>query len=354
MKKIYFLLAALILTGSVQARAWRVCSQTNQHAHFLSVSAAVASDQVLADDTLYIEPGHVELGELYITKKLHLVGPGYNYLLNDINAMDIRNAAFTSVVYLQATGITVSGCKFAAVYNSASSTTISNCIMTQFYNSNNVSNITLNNNFITGSGSYNYEILYLSSPITASTIKNNIFWGRVHFGNSNDISFFNNTVIAAENSVNIVRGNLSNSLIYNNIIINHSTYVNYNVSDDVAANRCLDAVPSNNNTIINNVFSCAPRADYTNSVFNATLEGTLMWSDAASIEEQFRHLANSPAVGAGTNGTTCGAYGAVAGERPYTPAGIPQYRPYIIDATVSDRPSENNTVNASFKIKVQQ
>ena len=73
MKKIYFLLAALTLSATVMANSWRVCSQANQHAHFLSVADAVASESVLENDTLYIEPGHVELAACDISKKLHLI-----------------------------------------------------------------------------------------------------------------------------------------------------------------------------------------------------------------------------------------------------------------------------------------
>ena len=347
MKKIYFLLAALTLSATVMANSWRVCSQANQHAHFLSVADAVASESVLENDTLYIEPGHVELAACDISKKLHLIGPGYNYLANEINAMDIRNAAFPANINIRIAGTTISGCHIAGTVNCyASDVTISNCFLYCFYSVGSTSNVTIQDCFFNGSGSGFYGGIECNLPCTGWTIKNNVIWGHVSLYSSTNINFYNNTVVAStQNSYDyIISGVCSNSLFYNNIIINNG--VNYG--------GCIVASPSNNNTISNNVLSCDPRSDYYNSVFNATAEGVLELDNVTSFEEKFRHLANGPAVGAGTNGVTCGAYGAVTGERPYTPAGIPQYRPYIIDSNISDTPSENNTVNASFKIKVQQ
>ena len=78
-----------------------------------------------------------------------------------------------------------------------------------------------------------------------------------------------------------------------------------------------------------------------------------MGNNSPTLEGKYQHIANGIAVGAGTNGTTCGAYGNVNGTIPYLPAGIPMFRPYIYDANIDQTPSNNNTINASFKIKVQ-
>ena len=151
-----------------------------------------------------------------------------------------------------------------------------------------------------------------------------------------------------------------NCSIYNNIIINTSTEFRTTTNSDQTVDTtwyrdfAIDAAASNGNDVYNNVLSCKANAEFRNCVFNARVEDVLIWNGANTIEEKYKHKTPGPAVGAGVNGTTCGAYGAVNGSRPYQPSGIPQYRPYIYDAQIDETPSSNNTINASFKIKVQQ
>ena len=148
--------------------------------------------------------------------------------------------------------------------------------------------------------------------------------------------------------------------IYNNIIINtNSNYVtrtNSNQTIDTTYYRNFDLFSPEDysNNVYNNILSSNSNPLFRNCVFNTSVEDVLIWNNANTLEEKYKHKANGPAVGAGVNGTTCGAYGAVNGSRAYQPAGIPQYRPYIYDANIDETPSSNNTINASFKIKVQQ
>ena len=151
---------------------------------------------------------------------------------------------------------------------------------------------------------------------------------------------------------------VGNCQIYNNIIVN----TNPDFTTINNADQTIDTIwykenvirYDATNTVHNNILSCSIIQDYTNCVFNAKVEDVLIWNGANTLEEKYKHKTPGPAVGAGVNGTTCGAYGAVNGGRAYQPAGIPQYRPYIYDAQIDETPSSNNTINASFKIKVQK
>lgn len=358
MKKFYLVLAALILQGTVNATSWRVCSKTEAGANFTSVADAVASNLVFAGDTLYIEPGHVEKGgTLHISKSLTIIGAGYFLVDNNINAMNIEPSLFSnSETYLNAEGTNVYGCTFVHTLKVNSNTHViaGNLLNDGLWLNNSCEN-TIQNNMIK-------TFLYPYGTVESNTIENNIIQGQIRSDGASwsNCVFRNNTVIdAVEN--NYVARNFSNSNIYNNIIINtHQGFRTTTNSETQTVDTtwystmALDASASRGNNVQNNVLSCNPNAEFHNCLFNKGVEDVLIWNNANNFEEKYKHIANGPAVGAGVNGTTCGAYGHVNGVRVYTPAGIPQYRPYIYDANIDDTPNANNSINASFKIKVQQ
>lgn len=360
MKKFYLVLAALILQGTVNATSWRVCSKTEAGANFTSVADAVASNLVFAGDTLYVEPGHVELQAVNISKRLHLIGPGYRFVENGVNAMDLNEAVFTQNVNVQEAGCSISGCVFLGGLRLCSSMTCTNnCFLLNGIVIGQISDVVFRNNFVfIGLSKDAFVSTYLNS-MTSCIFDNNIFYGKL----SNEIyscSFLNNTIVAESYMTTPILNGLHASTVHNNIIINtnqgFSTTQNSNQTYDTTwyGDYVLNAPVSEGNSVSNNVFSCPPNAEFLNSVFNVNLEDVLIWNDANTAEEMFKHKANGPAVGAGINGTTCGAYGHVNGGRAYQPVGIPQYRPYIFDANIDDTPNANNSINASFKIKVQQ
>lgn len=348
-------IAALVVCGSVNATSWRVCSKPEAGANFLSVAEAVASNNVFAGDTLYVEPGHTEMSSVNISKKLHLIGPGFMFAENNISSMNPEEATFIDQVYFQQTGSSVSGCVFLNTTSFASSNTIKHNKFTGSINLGDddlfSGNIVINADVRAGSSNDNI------------IVENNIVFGSLSNNNYspawNDCTIRNNTFIKNAAQDPIIKS-VSNCAIYNNIVINTSTEFRTTTNSDQTVDTTwyrdfvIDAAASNGNDVYNNVLSCKANAEFRNCVFNAKVEDVLIWNGANTLEEKYKHKANGPAVGAGVNGTTCGAYGAVNGSQAYQPAGIPKYRPYIYDANIDETPSTNNTINASFKIKVQQ
>ncbi len=373
----HFLVAALVLLSyQSQANSWRVCSRPEARAYFTSVSAAVASLEVFAGDTLYIEPGHVESSGVTINKRLTLIGPGYYMNRNNINAMDPGEAKFVSSITLTKDSIIIYGCLFTDILNIRGDyITIERCLF---------SNTSLNINSYSSINNYTRKNLYIRnnffnrssinrSNYTSSTredcvssiFENNIFLFGLFACVSNDeynaCTFRNNTIVynGANNNKLIQRA--INCQIYNNILIHNNSGYTTSVNNETQTvdtlwyrNDVLDAPSSSGNDVHHNILSCSPNSDYPNCIFNITdPEMVLLWSDTLSIEERFKHITNGIAVGAGTGGTTVGAYGTVTGSTPYRQGGIPLFRPYIYDATIDQTPSSNNTINASFKIKLQ-
>ena len=360
-------IAALMLCGTVNATSWRVCSKPEAGANFLSVHDAVPSNSVFAGDTLYIEPGHIENWDNYgyITKRLIIIGPGFLLTQNNISTINPEEAIFTgSNMTISANGTYIYGCKFLnTLAINANEIVVGNCMFTSGLTIGSVSGVIIRNCFFNNANIDVYE-----SYANSCTIENNIVFGKIvkrtvgfgsyAYGYWNNCVFKNNTVVS--NATNYIFHSMKNCEIYNNIVINtsdeYSTTTNSNQTVDTTwyRNYTMYAFPSNGNNVYNNILSSASIPGYANCIFNKRVDEILIWNDANTIEEKYKHIANGLAVGAGVNGTTCGAYGAVNGGRAYQPAGIPQYRPYIYDANIDETTSSNNTINASFKIKVQQ
>lgn len=376
-KTILMGIAALMLCGTVNATSWRVCSKPETGASFTSVYAAVTSFSVQNGDTLYLEPGHYEPGDVAVSKSLTVIGPGYFFEENTINVLNPACASLRGIRF-DSINSSISGC---VIYGNldlfganccAKSCAIKRnsfqdiavdvrgannilqqcyirgrvriCTSTTFGTAGNAENSTIQNNIINGK--------FIASGVTGGlTIRNNVV-----VDDDNNSSFYD-----SYQECTFPSNSYFNSNIYNNIIIridNRFYTVTTNQAIDTFYSKDYifpaDFTTISNNSVYNNILSCKNNSSYLNCVFNTNVDDVLIWNDANTLEEKYKHKANGPAVGAGVNGTTCGAYGVVNGSRAYQPAGIPQYRPYIYDAQIDETPSSNNTINASFKIKVQQ
>lgn len=349
-KTILMGIAALVVCGSVNATSWRVCSKTEAGANFLSVADAVASNTVFAGDTLYIEPGHVENNAVTISKALVLIGPGYMFSNNNINMMNINPAIFNNRVQLSA------GCKIYGVQVNSGVEFADNCIAQGCYFTDGCAgsgtNITMRNCYVRGQF-YSYNGIY------SSLFEGNIFLDAYFTGYNGGYGFrtstFRNNTIIGNTDYNLLKA--ENCEIYNNIIINisegYSTSTNVDQTIDTTFKKWNGLEYSATNNVHHNILSNKPVATYSNCIFNSKLEDVLVMG--GNNEDAYKHKANGPAVGSGVGGSTIGAYGNYGGgTRPYSLSGIPQYRPYIYDAQIDETPSSNNTINASFKIKVQQ
>lgn len=344
-------LAALILMGmEAEARSYRVCSRPGSGAHYASVAAAIADlTNVFAGDTLYIEPGHAENSSVTLDKALVLIGPGYRFADNNLNMMNVEPAKFAQNITL-AENSKIYGCEVVGSISPKSNCIIERCKANQINTGSSLTNVVVRDcMFPYLGGNYLVESLI---------IENNLI---VHNGNSRCInnvrhSVIRNNTIYSKFNDNYGIVSVSNCEIYNNIIINTSTEFTTTVNPD----QTIDTVFKSwnglefdaTNNVHHNILSNKPQAEYSNCIFKAKAEDVLVMD--GNNELTYMHKANGPAVGAGVGGSTCGAYGNYGGgTRPYQVSGLPLGRPYIYDAVIDDTPSSNNTINASFKIKVQ-
>ena len=337
--------AAAVLTfvgaQTVSAKSWRVNNNSTKKANFVDINAAMASADVVAGDTLYLDPGSVLASAQTISKAVTVIGTGY-FLQNGMVAATINNTVSITAEGTKLNGVSVNG----EVSIRANNITLERC--------------KINKRVYSYKGPrYGLTVLqcYINNPNTANsiegefrnaTIKNNIIMSS--FGsdlrstaiyNVHDSEIANN-YLAVNNTYKDreVLYNVTNSQIYNNII-RHATYPNLIFANSGAAN---------NNSIYNNVITAAD-STYTNVTDIVYLGSASMSSVfAPGTSDAAYHLKEkSPAKGAGKDGADCGPYG---GATPYVESGLPLYHPYIKKAVVAGK-SVNGQVDVELNIKMQ-
>ena len=341
--------AAAVLTvvgaQTVSAKSWRVNNNSTKKANFVDINAAMASADVVAGDTLYLDPGSVLASEQTISKAVTVIGTGY-FLQNGMVAATINNRVSITAegtklngvyvngeVYIQANNITLERCKInKRVYSYKGpryGLTVLQCFINNPKTDNSIEgefrNATIKNNIIISSYLY-----YGSSPSYSTAIYN------VHDSEiANNYLAVNNTYKDRE-----VLYNVTNSQIYNNII-RHAIAPNL-----IFANS--DAV--NNNSIYNNVITAAKDKypNLTDIVYLGSADMSSVFAPGTS-DAAYRLKEDSPAKGAGKDGADCGPYG---GATPYVESGLPLYHPYIKKAVVAGK-SVNGQVDVELNIKMQ-
>lgn len=338
MKKIYTLLATALLicaSTTVNAKSWRINSNVKAKADFTSVAEAIASEKVVDDDELYLEPGHVEPDGITLTKRLHLIGPGYWNVQAASNVNHASNAIITGQISIRKSG---------------SGSNITGCVLNGYnYFSGEISeNVTIERCLIYG----NIE----GSNTSAWNIINCFIYGSIHFTGKGNTVIGNIMVVNGYDVIQIGIG----STISNNTIIGDNSSSGYPIirsidqctfTNNIVINKSTSPIMKNNSSayITNNIIGQSEvlTSFPNNNYAKYTLED--IFKMEGDPDEMYELKENSPAKGYGTHGTDCGAYG---GERPYVKGGYPQLIPVIYDVTVPNHPTDGK-LPVQLKIRTQ-
>jgi|GEM_PF-134145 len=355
MFKVKFLLSAVacfMLVLNSHAKIWRVNNNSSVTADFTTLSAAIASSNVLSGDTIHLEPSPDSYGSATIAKKVIIIGNGY-YLDENLNlqavplsskadAITFNHGAQGSVllgidfrsnnVNIYCNDIVVRRCKFAGP--SGSTPDWSNGSVSVQYHSNAHPNPA--NNIII---SENYGVIItVSYASTGVLITNNFIAYNAASGDATTsacLSLEANAVALVKNNI-FRRGRITanNSSFTNNIMFNGSFVGTANLVSNNLANA---AQFGSGNSNLSNVDM--------STVFVGTGTGV-------STDGQWKLKPGSPAIGAGFGSTPAnpidaGMYG---GSKPYVLAGIPPL-PSIYSFT--NQPVGSNTDPIDVTIKVR-
>ncbi len=301
MKKLIILVLCLMALTALNssAKIWRV-NNAGLPADFTTVQAAHDAVNVLAGDTLHIEPSVVSYGALVSTKKLIIIGPGY--FLNE-NAGQQANPATATIssftLNAGSDGSVISGLTITSTcYIRTGNITISrNNIAAYIYLSRDYSysNVLISGNY--GAFEIHNDGVHSETIITNVLIVNNYFH-RVLLNNQYSGVAANNVFTST---------NAGSSFIVKNNIFT----INFN---ELAFNGSF-------NTISNNLSATTNGLPTGNGNQNGVSMTTVfVGATGNSTDGQWQLKEGSPAIGAGLSGEDCGIFG---GNTPYHLSGLP-------------------------------
>lgn len=354
MKQLFLLaMMAFTLSNSGFAKIWRVNNNVGVTADFTSAQQAHDAAAVLAGDTLYFEHSAASYGNLIMTKGLKLIGlgaflsqnPGLQYSLNSsyLGNITLRPTATNTLISVNclnisdtADNLTVMRCQAGVVtFEGAKNGTVGNCFL---------GGVVFNVRFI---GAPNCQVFGCSGMF----LYNNIINGPVgqqalaylpqQYGGCGTEWVMPHSVVAGNNTIN---GGMSiTGYAYNNI---------------------FNSLNTDGGTIVTNNIFISPQSGSFRTVF---LPGTnssssiiesgnsnqfgiplanIIASSPGSIDTLWRLKANSPALGAGTSGTDCGATG---GSNPYRFGAQPAI-PTVYKLNVAPVPT-GNTIGVTISTR---
>lgn len=347
MKKFFFsLLTLLAAASSAEAKYWKIGPSSVTGMDFASINAAMGSSSVSAGDTLYLDQYYNESAEQNVTKRVVIIGTGYDTSLTDeqvvatlTKALNLKtNKAVVKSVKLSTvnfynTDCTMERC-YAEIVKAASSTAGINHIYSSFingniegYSSSIYSMFDIQNNCIVRKYVNTITIQYLTSSI----IKNNVI-----------ISTHNNSSYNYRSLINI-----NNTEITNNIILatetTSDTYFDFELDDKIISS-------GSGNTIEHNILSHRGALTYfPNNKVGYGNSLSELFTQTGEYSDYYKLAEDSPAKGYATDGGEVGCHGGMFG---CPSGGRPQYIPYFTKVTVGSR-SENAKLPVSVSIKIQ-
>lgn len=344
MKKIITLLMAFVCAyTTTNAKTWRVNSNVKAKADFTSVVEAIASEKVVDDDELYLEAGHVELESINLTKKLHLIGPGYGNIGTSNNISYASCARLDGINFSESgSGSSIVGCIISSEVNNSGNPSVHHITIERCWLLQNISNSSTFSGYPSDWSIINCYIngyIYLpkNSKLIGCIIKTQES-DPVKAESGSTIS--NNVIIALQQNHSMIRTETINKCCFtNNILFN--TYTNGDKAFSVEMGHGITAT--------NNVI-CQPNTveGFPNNIYSQyKLED--IFKMTGNEDEMYELKDTSPAKGYGISGTDCGAYG---GERPYVKGGYPQFLPVIYDVKVPNNPTDGK-LPVQLKIRTQ-
>jgi hypothetical protein len=341
MKTFTILVLSLCCLG-LNASSWRVNSNTDVNADFVSITEAIAHWTVEDGDTIYLENGSY-FPSTTLTKSLTLIGPGYFLLENDstyanplpvlIQSLSFSNGSAGSKII----GVKVIG-NVDLGNSNANNITIERCHLGGCSSSPYTpSGLTIRQCYVEG---------LISIYTVSSTIHNNIIIGNIICNNSSGSHNIYNNVIYYNSTGATYALEARNSSVINNIIIREPVLVDPNLN---RSEYCINfASTSNSNTsFAQNLMSQSPNASFPDNMYNVTKENIFVLN--GSTDKKWMLKTASPAIGFGSNGDDCGAYG---GAMYYVPSGLPWLLPRIFEAQIPSSGS-GNTIPVHIKAIIQ-
>jgi hypothetical protein len=328
---------------SAGATSWRLNNNPAVDADFTTFQAA--HDAASAGDTIFVEGtgDQNHYGNITISKKLIIIGPGFFLNENDSTYANPIFARFLSI-YIQPTaaGTEIYGLYINTVDANTNQLRIraSDVIVSRnFFHFHSYNTIRLDANVenVSITQNYAYQIETASNSIVANNIliSNNYVYYSINLNNLSSAIISNN--IIRVNIVNVFYSQIKNNIIYEYhggdflSVNNTGNFVAYNLAAGALVAGTTYGPGNVGNVNMANVF-----VGYPTQGSNST-DGRWMLKEG------------SPAIGAGEGGIDCGMFG---GPLPYVLSGLPAI-PRIYEAIVPSAGSTTSGLPVIIKAKSQ-
>jgi hypothetical protein len=291
-------LGVLLLSQPATAKIWRVDNNPGNPGDF--TTAQLAQTGAAAGDTLYFTGSGISYGNLTLTKKLIIFGPGY-FLTHNPETQANPSPAILGNVYFNAGS---SGSLMTGMQTGPVELNTSNLVFKRNFSSTssgralfiaaNLSNLLILQNYLYTSDYWGYAI-YGNGGGTNILIRNNYLEQSVAGRYATEI------YSAIDFSNNVIYGipYMNNSVFYNNILRN-------------------GAIGGSNNAYSNNIGNSTQFGTSNGNQQNVVM--TTVFQGGTSADGQWQLKAGSPAIGAGQGGTDIGMFG---GTDAYVLSGMP-------------------------------
>lgn len=350
MKKIAFIALTLLVTAvSAEAKSWKVGPSSVVGMDFASINDAMS--KVTNGDTLYLDQYYNENAEQTVTKRVVIIGTGYDTSFTDEQVV----ARLTGNLNLKASKSEVKSVCLKNVYLYSSDCTIERCYANYIGAASEISGINhIYSNYIEGrivgynSSQYTTKLDIQNCVIAENSIENNVISNLISSIINNNIIYKHFSHYYTPNGYCL--SGIKNSQITNNIIHGYNEgFQNNNrtreFTEDVTSS-------GSGNSIEHNVFCGDALYYYPTNKSGFIDRWESLFTNEGNYSAKFelaKDIDDNPAVGYATDGGDCGCHGGMFG---CSPGGRPQYIPYFTKVTVGSR-AEDGKLPVSVTIKIQ-
>jgi len=342
MKKRNFLIVLIVLSvlpGMLNATVRRVNNLAGTGAGYTTLQSA--HDAAIAGDTLMVEPGQ-PYGQLVVTKRLVILGPGYFLGQNDNSQAGMFSAQVDSLTF-----------------NAGSEQTLASGLHIKDVVQINTSQITLESNLILFSSlSNSYFLIYIAAELSGIVIKKNYIentyssYGEVlDIGNGTSVNISNNCIMSKNTYSGyplIAMKEASLITLTNNVLKGHLIlYTGATVKNNIWMNDELSGTFSTSSSSYN-VTENGTLTGITD-IQSADIEAVFVGS--GSTDGKWQLSEGSEGEGAGEGGIDCGMFG---GTDPYVLSGINQSLPRIYYLSSSGQGTATSGLQVHIKAKAAE
>ena len=340
-KKLLFLIFSVSIFSAANAKIWRV-NNNGFAANFTTLALAVANNSVQNGDIIYLEGSSTTYDGVTLTKKLTIIGPGYNLFVNPNVTINGLSANLNYITFSPGsegsilTGVNVYGSNGITI--NASSIAIKRCaIQWYLYLGYNISDIKILQNYFY-KASYNFSLISTTSNgFPADVIfDNNICERSLVLPDGYSIlecknNVFNGPTVSGAASLKMLVSSFQNNILVNSgALANINNSSNLNASYNISSSLTGQFGTSNNNIVVNPI-------------------SAIFITPGASSDGNYQLVAGSAGSANGSDGTDRGAFGGAVSNR-YTLSDLPAVP--VIYQVVTSGVTTTTTLPVTIKARV--